>query len=224
MSETYAYGYERDRLERAGGVMVVAISILAGILVLLGLVYATGTNARHNAAVVAGGCWPPLFFKGLPCTTRAMVISQYQAVENAPTRQLTADAAAYTANEQHNLVAAELALTSAAATLQGLDNTLNTMLYTPANEARALSQITGSEMIGGSVPPSAVVFTPQMTVPANALIQANKAFAKLLTEQAQATSLAQLQSFNPQVDAASATVQTDTALLDKAVHAQLPPG
>jgi hypothetical protein len=222
MSETYAY--ERDGLERAGGVMVVAISILAGILVLLGLVYATGTNARHNAAVVAGGCVPSLFFKALPCTTRQMVISQYEAIENPAAKQLNADAAAYTANEQRNLVAAEAALTSAVTTLQTLDNNLAAMAFTPQNRARALSQITGSEMIGGSVPPSAVTFTPQMTVQANALMQANQAFAKLLTQQAQSSSLRQLQSFNSTVDAASATVQTDTNLLHQAVDAPLPPG
>jgi hypothetical protein len=229
MSETYAYergtyAGERDAMERAGGIVIVSVSILAGILVLLGLIYATGTNARHNAAVVAGGCVPSLFFKALPCTTRQMVISQYDAIENPAAKQLNADAAVYTANEQRNLAAAESALTSAVTTVQTLDNNLAAMAFTPANRARALSQITGSEMIGGSVPPSAVTFTPQMTVRADALTQANQAFAKLLSEQAQSSSLAQLQSFNAKVDAASAAVQTDTNLLKQAVNVPLPPG
>jgi hypothetical protein len=225
MSETYAPGgYARDGMERAGGVLLISISILSGILVLAGLIYATGTNARHKAAVVAGGCEPSLFIKALPCTTRQMVISQYEAIENPAAKQLTADAAAYTANEQHHLVAAEAALTSAAATVQALDNSLAAAAFTPQNRARALSLITGSEMIGGSVPPAAVTFTPQVTVVADALIRADQAFAKLTAEQARSTSLAQLRSFNPRVDAASATVQTDTKLLHQAVEAPLPPG
>jgi hypothetical protein len=225
MSETYAPGgYARDGMERVGGVLVVAISILSGILVLAGLIYATGTNARHKAAVVAGGCQPTLFFPALPCTTRQMVISHYQAMENPAAKLLTADAAAYTANEQHHLVAAEAALTSAVAAVQALDNSLAAAMFTPQNRARALSLITGSEMIGGSVPPAAVTFTPQMTVVATALVQANQAFAKLLAEQARSTSLTQLRSFNPRVDAASAAVQTEMKLLHQAVEAPLPPG
>jgi hypothetical protein len=221
MSETYAD--ERDRLERAGGVLVVSISILAGILVLLGLVYATGTTARHNAAVAAAGCYNSLFFKALPCETRQNAISQYQAIEDPATKQLNADAAAYVANEQHNLVAAELALTSAVTTVQTLDNNLSAMEFNSANSARALSQITESEMNGGGVPPSAVIFTPQMTPKAVALIQANQAFAKVLAEQARSSSLTQLQSFNASVDAAAATVQSDTTLLHSAVEAPIPP-
>jgi hypothetical protein len=222
MSETYAdYGEARERQERLGGVLLVAIAILAGILVLAGLIYATGTNARHKAAVIAAGCEPSLFIKALPCTTQQMVISQYQAMVNPATKQLTADAAAYTASEQHHLVAAEAALTSAVAAVQTLDNGLAATTFTPQNRARALSLITGSEMIGGSVPSAAVTFTPQMTVVADALIQADQAFAKLLAEQARSSTLPQLRSFNPRADAASAAVQTEMKLLRKAVAAPL---
>jgi hypothetical protein len=222
MSETYAPGgYARDGMERAGGVLVVAISILAGILVLAGLIYATGTNARHKAAVLAADCEPTLFFPALPCTTQAMVISQYDAIMNPAAKQLTADATAYTANEQHHLVAAEAALTSAATTVQALDNSLAAFMFTPQNRARALSLITGSEMIGGSVPPAAVTFTPQMTAVAGALVRAEQAFATLLAEQARSTSLTQLRSFNPRADAASAAIQTEMKLLHKAVTAPL---
>ena len=39
MSETYAdYGQEQDRQERFGGVLLMAIGILAGVLVLAGLI------------------------------------------------------------------------------------------------------------------------------------------------------------------------------------------
>jgi hypothetical protein len=222
MSETYAPGgYARDGVERAGGVLLVAISILAGILVIAGLIYATGTNARHNAAVLAAGCEPSLFIKALPCTTQQMVISQYEAIVNPATKQLNADADAYTASQQHHLVAAEAALTSAAATVQALDNSLAAAAFTPQNRARALSLITGSEMIGGSVPAAAVTFTPQMTVAADALIRADQAFASLLTEQARSSSLTQLRSFNTRADAASTAVQTDMKLLHQAVTAPL---
>jgi hypothetical protein len=219
MSETYAD--ERDRLERAGGVLVVAISILAGVLVLAGLVYATGTNARHNAAVLAGDCEPSLFISGLPCVTQQLVASRYEAIVNPATKQLTADAVAYAANEQHHLVAAEAALTSAVATVQALDSSLATAMFTPQNRATTDRLITGAEMVGANVPLAAVTFTPQMTVIADALLQANQAFAKLLAEQARSTSLTQLRSFNPTADAASAAVQTEMKLLHKAVVAPL---
>jgi hypothetical protein len=214
MSETYAdYGEERERQERFGGVLLRAIAILAGVLVLAGLIYATGTNARHKAAVLAAGCEPSLFIKALPCITQQMVISKYEATVNPAIKQLTADTAAYQASERHNLVAAEAALTAEVATEQALDNNLAATMFTAQNKARTLSLITGAEMIGGNVPPAAVTFTPQATVIAEALVRANQALAQLTAEQARSSSLTQLRSFNPRAAAAGTTVQTEMKLL-----------
>jgi hypothetical protein len=219
MSQTYAdYGEARERQERLGGVLLVAIAILAGILVLAGLIYATGTNARHKAAVLAAGCEPSLFIAALPCTTQQMVISKYEAIVTPASKQLTADTAAYRASESRNLVAAEAALTSAVATEQALDNSLAAATFTPQNRARALSLITGAEMIGGSVPSAAVTFTPQVTVIADALVRANQALAKLTAEQARSSTLPQLQSFDQRAQVASAAVQTEMKLILKALH------
>jgi hypothetical protein len=222
MSETYAPGgYAAGGVERAGGVILVAVSCLSAVLVIAGLLYATGTGARHNAAVLAAGCEPSLFISGLPCTTQQMVISQYEATVNPAITQLTADTAAYRANERSRLVVAEAVLTAEVGTEQALDNSLAAMTFTPQNRARAENLITGAEMIGNPVPSAAVTFTPQMTVIADALIQANQALANLTAEQARSTSLAQLRSFNSRTAAAGAAVKAEMVLLRKAVAGPL---
>jgi hypothetical protein len=223
MSETYADYSEQQA--RFGGFLLVAIAILAGILVLAGLIYAAGTSARHKAAVLAGGCEPTLFMSGLPCTTQQMVIGQYEAVVNPVIKQLTAETVAYQANEKRHLVAAEAALTAEVATEQTLDSSLAAMTFTPQNRARALALVTTASSTGNqNVPPAAITFTPQMTVVAYALIRANQAVAKLTAEQARSTSLTQLRSFNPRAAAADAAVETQMALLRKAVNAALTGG
>jgi hypothetical protein len=225
MSQTYAdYGEEQDRRERQerlGGILLVAIAILAGILVLAGLIYATGTNARHKAAVLAAGCEPSLFIPALPCITQQMVIGKYEAIVTPVSRQLAADMAAYHASERHNLVAAEAALTAEVATEQALGNSLAAAAFTPQNRARTLSLITGAEMIGQNVPSAAITLTPQATVIADALAQANQALATLTAEQARSSSLTQLRSFNPKAEAADAAVQTEMKLVLKALKAPL---
>jgi hypothetical protein len=222
MSETYAPGvYGRDGMERAGGVILVFVSCLSAVLVIAGLIYWTGATPRHNAAVLAAGCEPTLFYPALPCVTQQMVIGEYQAVVNPAVKQLTADTAAYAANEKHHLVAAEAALTAEVATEQALDSGLAAAAFTPGNRARALRLITGAEMIGNSVPAAAITFTPRMTVVSNALIRADRALASLTAEQARSTSLTQLRSFNARAAAAGTAVQNEMKLLDEAVHAPL---
>ena len=224
MSETYAGDYDDERT-RFGGVLLVCISLLATILVIAGLVYALGTNARHKAAVLAADCEPTLYYMRLPCITQQMVISQYEATVNPAVKQLTADTAAYRTNETRNLVAAEAALTAEVATEQALDNSLVAMRFTTQNRARALSLITNASSTGNQTPPAgSITFTPQMTVAADALIQANQALAKLTAEQARSSSLTLMRSFNARAEAAGVTVQTDMTLLLKAVHAPLTAG
>jgi hypothetical protein len=224
MSETYAGDYDDERTA-FGGVLLVSISILATILVIAGLIYTLGTDARHKAAVLAGGCEPTLYYMRLPCITQQMVISQYEATVNPAIKQLTADTAAYRTNELRHVVAAEAALTAEVATEQALDNSLAAMAFTPQNRARALALITNASSTGNQNPPAAAItFTPHMTVVADVLIQANQALAKLTTEQARSSSLTQMRSFNARAEAAGVTVQTDMKLLLQAVHAPLTAG
>jgi hypothetical protein len=228
MSETYAgggYAAGGEGDTTAGAVIITAISILSAILVFAGLSYALGTSGRHKAAVVAAGCEPSLFLSGLPCTTQQMVISQYEAVVNPAIKQLTADTAAYQVNETGHLGAAETALTAEVTTEQALDNSLAAMTFTPQNRARALALITDASSTGTQVPPpAAITFTPQMTVAADAMIQANQALAKLTAEQARSSTLTQLRSFNPTTEAAGVAVQTEMKLVLKALHSPLQDG
>lgn len=220
MSESYAGGAADDTA--VGGLMVVAISILAGILVLAGLIYATGTSARHKAAVLAAGCEPGLYLMRLPCITQQMLITQYEATVNPAIKQLTVDTAAYRTNERGHLIAAEAALTAEVATEQALDNSLAAMTFTPQNRARSIALITNASSTGNQVPPSAAItFTPQMTVVADALIQDNQALAQLTAEQARSSSLTQLRSFNAKAAAAGLAVQTEMKLVVKAIETPL---
>lgn len=191
MSETYATGgYARGGEEetRAGGVILVVISILSAVLVIAGLAYATGTGARHKAALAAAECEPNLSPSGLQCTTVPMLTSQYTAVINPAMQQLTTDAAAYTANQRRHLAAAESALTAIVAAEYAL----------------------GTKLAGFPFPPA-------VAPTAKALIQANQALATLTAEQARSSSLTQLLSFNPRVDVASAAVKTQMKLLHQAL-------
>jgi hypothetical protein len=220
MSETYA-DYDYDRQAAAGGVLLVAISIVAGILVLLGLVYATGAHARNKAALALNDCVPSLSKSGLPCNTQAMVLSQFQGIVTPVGKQLSADMVAYRANEGRNLAAAEAALTSEVATEQSLDSSLTAVAYTPQNYANAITLITVAFDSGNPTPSAAILLTPQTTVMANGLIQANQALTKLTAEQAKSTTLIQMRSFDSRVNAANATVVADINAIQKVL--KVPP-
>jgi len=213
MSETYAdYGEEQGRF---GGVLLVAISILSGILVLAGLFYAMGTSARHKTALAVNDCEPSMSPSGLPCNTQQMVISEYNGIVNPASKLLAADMAAYNVNEGHHLAAAEAALTSEVATERALDNSLAVVAYTPQNYANAINLITIAFDSGGSTPGAAILLSPQATVIANAAIRDNQALATLTTQQARSTSLTQLRSFNTRVEADTAAVQAEMKLIGK---------
>jgi hypothetical protein len=220
--ETYTRGGQDET--RAGGIILMVTSCLAGLLVIAGLIYAPGAGARHQAAMIAAGCEPSLFISGLPCTTRQMVISQYEGIVTPAGKLLASDTAAYQANEGNDLVAAEAALTAQVAAEQQLDNSLAAVAFTPQNRATALALITNAASNSNPVPMAAVTLTPQMTVAVDALIRANQALAKLTAEQARSSTLTQLRSFNHRVQAATAAVQAEMKLVQKAVNAPLPPG
>jgi len=220
MSETYAEYNEYKRAD-VGGVLLVSISILSGILVLLGLIYATGTSARHKTALAVNNCEPSMSPSGLPCNTQQMVIGEYNGIVNPASKLLAADMAAYNVNEEHDLAAAEAALNSEVATEQALDNNLAAVEYTPQNYGNAINLITIAFDTGNNTPPAAILLTPQATAIADKALQDNQALATLTTQQARSTSLAQMQSFNSRVAADTATVQNEMKLIGTTLAAQI---
>lgn len=190
MSQTYASGGQEDTA--AGRIIVMASSLLAALLVIAGLSYAMGTGQRHEAALAAAGCEPNLSPSGLPCTTAQMLASHYVAIMTPAIQQLTADVAAYTASERHNLAAAEMALTA---------------------------EVASEHAFGTSL--AGIAFPPAIAPMARALAQANQALAQLTAEQARSSSLTQLRSFNHQVQVTSAAVQAEMRLVGHALD-QLP--
>jgi hypothetical protein len=218
MSETYAWPGQDQRMEKAGRTILLVTALLSALLVTAGLIYATGTGARHRAAIAAAGCEPSLFISGLPCTTEQMIASQYGTIVTPVTNQLNTEMAAYAASERRDLAAAEVDLSSEVATEQAFDNSLAAMTFTPQNQHTADVLIQNATSNGAAVPLSSALFTPQLTAIANALIQANQALAKLLAEQARSSSLTQLRSFNHRVKVARAAVQTEMKLIIRALH------
>src|ERR1700677_2809217 len=193
MSEAYARGAREQTT--AGGVIVVVSSVLSALLVIAGLSYASGTGARHEAALAAASCEPTLAPSGLPCTTAQMLASEYMAIMTPATQQLNTDMAAYTASEKHNLAGAEAALTAEVASERALDTSL-----------------------------AAITFPPAIAPIATALIRANQARAALTAEQARSSSLTTLRSFNGRVRVADAAVQTEMKLIRQALDSPPPAG
>jgi hypothetical protein len=184
MSDTYAGAGQ----EQAGRAILMISSFLAAVLVLAGLVYAAGTGQRHQAALAAAGCEPGLSPSGLPCTTAAALASQYRAILTPAGQQISADVAAYTASERHDLAAAEAALTA---------------------------EVTAENAFDASL--AGIEFPPAIAPVATALIRADRARARLIAEQARSTSLTQLRSYNHRVGVASAAVRTEMKLILKAL-------
>jgi hypothetical protein len=187
MSEAQARGGQ-DRTT-AGAIILTVSSALAALLVIAGLIYATGTGQRHAAALAAAGCEPGLSPSGLQCTTQQTLTSQYLAIVTPASQQVNADMAAYTASEGHSLAAAVAALA-----------------------AEATSQKAFGTSLAGIEFPAAIA--PM----ARTLVQADQALVKLIAEQARSSTLTQLRSFNHRVGVANAAVQTETKLILKALH------
>jgi hypothetical protein len=186
-SHTHANGIQQ---ENAGQVILLVAATVAGLLVIAGLVYATGTGARDQASLTAAGCEPGLSGFAAPCTTQPMLASEYKAVFTPASQQLSLDTEAYAAHEGRNLTAAEAALSAEAAAEQAFDTNL----------------------AGIKMPPAA-------TPIARALIRADQSLATLTARQARAATLTQMRSYNPRVQAATAAVETQLNLILKAVDA-----
>lgn len=176
-----------------GGVILVISSFLAALLVIAGLIYATGAGQRNQAALAAAGCEPGLSPSGLQCTTRQVLISHYMAILTPASRQVNADMAAYTASERHHLLgAAEAVLTAA---------------------------VTSESAFGTSL--AGIEFPPAIAPISSALIQADQTLARLTAEQARSSTLTQLTSFDHRVQVAGAAVQTEMKLMLMALHSPI---
>jgi hypothetical protein len=188
VNETYVRGGEAQA--RRGGVLLAAISILSAVLVIAGLFYATGIGSRRKVLLAAGGCAPvPSLSKtGLDCTTEQQLASQYTKMTAPAIQQLNTDVAAYTASEFGNLAAAKAALTAEVTLANSLDTSL-----------------------------ARFPFPPAIAPTAKKLIRDDDVLIRLKAEQARSTSLAQLRSFDGQVEAASGAVQADLQLVGTAL-------
>jgi hypothetical protein len=147
-----------------------------------------GTGQRHKAALAAAGCEPNLSPSGLRCTTYQVLTSQYTAMMTPAMQQLSTDAAAYTASENHDLAAAEAALTQTVAAEHAL----------------------GAKL-------AAFPFPPAVAPIGKDLLQADQVLATLTARQARSTTITQLRSFRPRVSAATTAIQTEMNLTRKAL-------
>jgi hypothetical protein len=192
MSQAYAAGGEETR---TGGIILLISSSLAALLLIAALVYAVGTGTRHQAALAAADCEPGLSPSGLPCTTVQMLTSEYTGVATPASQQLNADVAAYTANEEHNLAAAEAILTAEVTSEHAFDTSL-----------------------------AGIEFPPAITPMVGALIRANQSRATLTAEQARSSSLTEMRSFDHRIEVASAAVQAEMKIIRTAVESPPPAG
>ena len=172
----------------AGGIILMAASVLAALLMFAALAYSTGIGQRHLAALAAADCEPNLSPSGLQCTTVPMLTSEYMAIMTPMNQQLSTDVSAYTANERDNLASAKSALAAEVTAERAFDTSM-------AN----------------------FPFPPTVVPTAKALIQAYQALAQLTAEQAGSSSFAQLRSFDHRAQVATAAVKTELKLLRKAL-------
>jgi hypothetical protein len=187
MNETYG-GLARNQ-EKAGQLIIIVSSVLAAVLVLAGLIYATGSSHRSVMAAAAAGCEPGLTSESAPCVTQQDLASAYSATMNPAGRQLGIDAAAYASSEQGHLAPAEAALTAEVQVEQALAARLAAIRF-----------------------PAAMV--PQVT----ALIHADQARAKLTATQAHASTLGAMRSFDHQVQLTATAMQMQMQMLQKAIN------
>ena len=172
----------------AGGIILVVTSALSALLLIAAFLYSTGIGQRHLAALAAADCEPNLSPSGLQCTTVPMLTSEYMAIYIPASQQWSTDASAYTAHERDNLAAAKAALAAEVTSERAFDTSMANFPFPPA------------------VAPTA-----------KAMIQADQALATLTAEQAGASSLARMRSFDHRAEVATAACETELKLLRKAL-------
>lgn len=188
MNEAYA-GAGQVRTT-GGGFLLATISLLATVLVIAGLIYATGIGARRKVLMAQGDCAPvpSLTQTGLDCTTEQQLDGQYTRLTAPAIQQLTTDKAAYAASEFTSLTAARAAL---------------------------MAQVTLSTSLDADL--ARFQFPAYIAPEARKLIQADEALIKLKAEQARSSTLARMRTFDAPVQAASAVVQADAQVVAKAM-------
>lgn len=197
MNESYAergYAWDDEESTIAGGFIIAVVALLSTFLVILGLYYWAGAGERHKVALAAAGCEPNLLSINVGCTTVQMLNSQYKSIATPAIQQMNADVADYTANEAHNLAAAEAALTA---------------------------MVTAENGFGTSL--ARFPFPPSVAPAAQTLIRDIQAQAKLTAQQARSSSLSQMRSFNARTGAGGAAVQNQLAVVSKALGAPVTP-
>jgi hypothetical protein len=187
VSETYADGGQQPLAE--GGLLIGIISVLAAVLVIAGLLYATGTGGRHQAALAAAGCEPNLAPSGLQCTTASMLAGEYVKITAPAIQELATDAAAYSASDGHSLAVATAAL---------------------------MAEVTVENAVGTNL--AQFPFPPAVAPAARTLIHADRALAALTQAQARSPALTRLRSFNQRVLAASIRVHAEMDGLGRALR------
>lgn len=168
---------------------MITASLLATVVVLAGVFYATGTGARHQAALAAAGCEPNLAPSGLPCTTVWTLERRYTAMTASAMQQLNTDVAAYNASERRSLTAAKAALRA---------------------------EVTAADAFAASL--ARFPFPPAAIPRARALVQAIHSRVRLTQVQELAPSLRQLRSFNRRIQAAGVIIRTDMKILRAALY------
>jgi hypothetical protein len=176
--------------ETLGRAILVIVSGLSAVLVIAGLIYASGTGARMEANLFQQGCEPGLSSNAQACTTQPQLAAEYKAVLDPAAQQMSVATTAYTANETRDLAAAKAALTSQVTTEQAFDTSL-----------------------------AGITFPPAMTPIAQGVIRADEALATLTAKQATAATIAKMRAYNHRVQVATVAVETRMDLLLKAVDA-----
>jgi hypothetical protein len=181
--------YAKDDDEETSGVgiaLLVAASLLAGVLVILALMYAANFDGWRNVPKA-----PP--DAAAPADAQLAALGRsYLAIADPANQQLNSDVTAFTANERSNLAAARANLRAEVATATRFDRQLAAIRFPAATEAIARD-----------------------------VIQANQARGLVITRQARAKTLARMQAFNAQHQAADAAVEAQVKRLRQALH--LPP-
>jgi hypothetical protein len=178
----------QERTAGGGGFILALVALFSAVVVIVGLVYATGAGERRRVLLAEGDCAPvaSLNTRGLDCTLESQLAQQYTQMTTPVAKQMVTYAGAYAASELHNLAAAEGILTAEIAVENSLDASLKHFTFPPVFAAAT-----------------------------NKLIGDNEALARLTAKQARSSSLGQMQSFDGRVQAASTAVNVDLALVGK---------
>lgn len=198
---------------RTGAVIITAASLLAAVLVVVILKFDAGAGARQrdqDAAIMA------------PVTDLGGLAHRYAALAAPIDQQLTTEIGSYNANEDRDLAAARSALQAEVTTDRSFDAGLTAWLAAWKNDYAAAKALQASGVADPDEPVIIdVPYSSSVAKTAKALLTADQASEWLITQQAQARTLAGLRSLNGAHQAGNRAVEAQAALLRKELH--LPP-